>query len=32
MEVRTLYQEAIKFATAKHIEKEQKAPGTDLLL
>jgi guanosine-3',5'-bis(diphosphate) 3'-pyrophosphohydrolase len=30
METQTLYQEAIKFATAKHLEKEQKVPGTDL--
>src|ERR1019366_7794812 len=30
MEVQKLYQEAIKFATAKHLEKEQKVPGTDL--
>lgn len=30
MEAQTLYQEAIKFATAKHLEKEQKVPGTDL--
>jgi guanosine-3',5'-bis(diphosphate) 3'-pyrophosphohydrolase len=30
MEVQTLYQEAIKFATAKHIEKEQKVSGTNL--
>lgn len=30
MEAQTLYQEAIKFATAKHMEKEQKVPGTDL--
>lgn len=30
METQKLYQEAIKFATAKHLEKEQKVPGTDL--
>jgi len=30
MEVQKLYQEAIKFATAKHLEKKQKVPGTDL--
>lgn len=30
MEVQNLYQEAIKFATSKHMEKEQKVPGTDL--
>ena len=30
MEAQALYQEAIKFATAKHLEKEQKVPGTDL--
>ena len=30
MEVQTLYQQAIKFSTAKHLEKEQKVPGTDL--
>lgn len=30
MEIQTLYQEAIKFATTKHLEKEQKVPGTDL--
>jgi guanosine-3',5'-bis(diphosphate) 3'-pyrophosphohydrolase len=30
MKVQTLYQEAIKFATAKHLEKEQKIPGTEL--
>ena len=30
MEAQTLYQEAIKFATAKHLEKEQNVPGTDL--
>lgn len=30
MEAQTLYQEAIKFATAKHLEKEQKVSGTDL--
>lgn len=30
MEAQTLYQEAIKFATAKHLEKEQRVPGTNL--
>ncbi len=30
MEAQALYQEAIKFATTKHLEKEQKVPGTDL--
>ncbi|MEO7044830.1 MAG: HD domain-containing protein [Ferruginibacter sp.] len=30
MEAQKLYQEAIKFATAKHLEREQKIPGTDL--
>ena len=30
VDVQTLYQSAIKFATAKHLEKEQKVPGTDL--
>ena len=30
MEVQTLYQGALKFATAKHLEKDQKVPGTDL--
>ncbi len=30
METQTLYQKAIKFATSKHLEKEQKVPGTDL--
>ncbi len=30
MEAQKLYQEAIIFATAKHLEKEQKVPGTDL--
>ena len=30
MEIQTLYQEAIKFATAKHLEENQKLPGTDL--
>lgn len=30
MEAQTLYQEAIKFATAKHMEEDQKVPGTDL--
>ena len=30
MEIQTLYQEAIKFASAKHLEKGQKVPGTNL--
>jgi guanosine-3',5'-bis(diphosphate) 3'-pyrophosphohydrolase len=30
MEIQTLYQKAIKFAAAKHQEKDQKVPGTDL--
>jgi guanosine-3',5'-bis(diphosphate) 3'-pyrophosphohydrolase len=30
METQTLYQEAIKFATIKHLEKQQKIPGTNL--
>jgi (p)ppGpp synthase/HD superfamily hydrolase len=30
MGIQTLYQETIKYATAKHLEKEQKVPGTDL--
>ena len=30
METQSLYQTAIKFATSKHLEKEQKVPGTDL--
>lgn len=30
MKTQSLYQSAIKFATAKHQEKEQKVPGTDL--
>lgn len=30
METQTLYQEAIKFATAKHMEENQKVRGTDL--
>jgi guanosine-3',5'-bis(diphosphate) 3'-pyrophosphohydrolase len=30
MKVQTLYQEAIKFATAKHLEQDQKIPGTNL--
>ena len=29
-EIQTLYQEAIKFATAKHQEKGQKVKGTEL--
>lgn len=30
MELQTLYQKAIKFAAAKHLEKDQKVLGTDL--
>ena len=30
MKAQKLYQEAIKFATFKHLEKEQKVPGTNL--
>jgi len=30
MDIQTLYQEAIKFASAKHAEKGQKVPGTNL--
>ena len=30
MEIQTLYQTTIKFAASKHLEKEQKVPGTDL--
>ncbi len=30
MDVQTLYQKSIRFATARHQEKEQKVPGTDL--
>ncbi|MEO6719535.1 MAG: HD domain-containing protein [Ferruginibacter sp.] len=30
MEIQTLYQTTIIFATSKHLEKEQKIPGTDL--
>lgn len=30
MEVQHLYQEAIKFATSKHLEMDQKIPGTEL--
>lgn len=30
MELQTLYQKAIKFAAAKHLEKDQKVIGTDL--
>ena len=30
IETQILYQTAIKFATSKHLEKEQKVPGTDL--
>ena len=30
METQTLYQNAIKFATAKHLEQEQIVPGTNL--
>ena len=30
MELQTLYQEAIKFATTKHLEQKQLVPGTEL--
>jgi len=30
MKTQTLYQEAIKFATAKHLDQDQKVPGTNL--
>jgi (p)ppGpp synthase/HD superfamily hydrolase len=30
MDAQTLYQEALKFAAAKHTERGQKVPGTDL--
>jgi guanosine-3',5'-bis(diphosphate) 3'-pyrophosphohydrolase len=30
METQTLYQKAIKFATAKHLEQKQVVPGTEL--
>ena len=30
MEIQSLYQETIIFATAKHLEKEQKVPGTNM--
>lgn len=30
MEIQTLYQEAIKFATTKHLERKQLVPGTEL--
>ena len=30
MKTQTLYQEAIKFATAKHVDQDQKVPGTNL--
>jgi len=30
MKTQTLYQEAIKFATAKHLEQNQNVPGTNL--
>lgn len=30
MEAQTLFQEAIKFATIKHLKKQQNIPGTDL--
>src|SRR5688500_8913342 len=30
METQALYQTAIKFATAKHLEQGQKVPGTEL--
>lgn len=30
MKIQKLYQEALKFASAKHAEKDQKVPGTNL--
>ncbi len=30
MDTQSIYQETIKFAAAKHLEKDQKVPGTDL--
>ncbi len=30
MEAQTIYQEAIRFAATKNLEKDQKVPGTDL--
>ena len=30
MEIQNHYQDTIKFATAKHVEKDQKVPGTNL--
>ncbi len=30
MDIQTIYQETIKFATAKHLEQNQKIPGTEL--
>lgn len=30
MDIQSLYQKAIKFATAKHLEQDQKVPGTNL--
>jgi guanosine-3',5'-bis(diphosphate) 3'-pyrophosphohydrolase len=30
MDIQTIYQDTIKYATAKHLEKNQKVPGSDL--
>ncbi len=30
MNIQTFYQEALKFATSKHLEKDQKVPGTNM--
>ena len=30
MDIQTIYQETIKYAAAKHLEKNQKVPGSDL--
>lgn len=30
MDIQTIYQEIIKFAAAKHVEQDQKIPGTEL--
>jgi len=30
MSIQNLYQETIIFATTKHMERDQKVPGTDL--
>lgn len=30
MDIQSLYQKAVKFATAKHLEQDQKVPGTNL--